>query len=525
MELYKKIFNITMAAAVCLSILVGTVACASSNQSSNPESNPVEASINDERGGDLEADAEPIEELNVVPDEDSNTGTNVEPEEAFMQQISAEELAELFATLTELGQPQLIVQFENADEIQSTLNSLMGTNLQSIAEMFDIAPIDDSLIEAGTQLVFSAVSTITELGISAIKVENVDLIHTVMSLLEEHSNVMIVEPNYIMSTMLPVSDVSTFCLAPEDRDTLQIPDNEFFYHQWSLLNTGQEIVTSEGSFVGVSGTDINVIPVWEAEHNLQEVIVAVIDSGIDTTHPNLAGRFLPGYDLIRNTSDMIECGGHGTAVASVIAANWGSTGMAGVAPNSTIIPLRFIDEFTGGGSTFDAIEAIYLAVEGGAQIINNSWGGHFPSLILWGVIELHPEVLFVNAAGNFGLPWASFPAGYPAENIISVAAIDKSGMLTSWTNHSLHVCIAAPGAMILTAAHGDHIFLDGTSFAAPIVAGAAALYLGMFPDASPSEIRRALMESATKTDELASGVIAGGYLNVAGAIEYGKSLR
>ena len=509
MELYKKIFNIVLVVAVCVSILAGTVACASSNEGADPEPNPVQANISEDNGY-LDVDAmDPIEEINVLPEENPipDNRSDVGIEEVLSQrQISPEELAELFSTLTAMGQPQLIVRFENADEIQSTIDSIVGISLQSIGDLLDIVPIDEALIEAGTQLAFSAVSTIADIGVSSIRVENEDLIHMAMSLLEQHSNVMLVEPNYIVSTM-------------------QRPNNEFFSYQWSLQNTGQEIPMPEERYVGVSGFDINILPVWEAGYDLQEVVVAVIDSGVDTTHPNLAGRFLPGYDFVLDTPEMIECCGHGTAVASVIAANWGNTGMAGVAPNSTIIPLRFINGFTGGGSTFDAIDAIHTAIEGGARIINNSWGAHFPSLVLWSVIQENPDVLFVNAAGNFGFPWASFPAGFPAENVISVAAIDKSGMLTSWTNHGLHVCIAAPGENILIAAHGEHDFFDGTSFSAPMVAGAAALYLGMFPDARPSEIRRALIASATRTDSLANLVIAGGYLNVAGAIEYGKSLR
>ncbi|MEO1163563.1 MAG: S8 family serine peptidase [Chloroflexota bacterium] len=207
------------------------------------------------------------------------------------------------------------------------------------------------------------------------------------------------------------------------------------------------------------------------------VTVAVIDSGICANHPDLQGRITAGYDFVDDDNDPNDTFGHGCGVAGVIAANTNNgIGIAGIAPNVQIMPLRVLDNL-GLGSYSNIANAIIYAVDNGADIINLSLAGPTSSVMLEAAVAYAVDsgVVVIAAAGNFGQPNAFYPAAYPS--VIAVASIDPVTFeRSSFSNYGADVDVLAPGRDILTTnLVGDYEFVSGTSFAAPIVAGITAM--------------------------------------------------
>ncbi|MEO0598648.1 MAG: S8 family serine peptidase [Chloroflexota bacterium] len=205
--------------------------------------------------------------------------------------------------------------------------------------------------------------------------------------------------------------------------------------------------------------------------------VAVIDSGICANHPDLQGRITAGYDFVDDDNDPNDTFGHGCGVAGVIAANTNNgIGIAGIAPNVQIMPLRVLDNL-GLGSYSNIANAIIYAVDNGADIINLSLAGPTSSVMLEAAVAYAVDsgVVVIAAAGNFGQPNAFYPAAYPS--VIAVASIDPVTFeRSSFSNYGADVDVLAPGRDILTTnLAGDYEFVSGTSFAAPIVAGITAM--------------------------------------------------
>ncbi len=204
--------------------------------------------------------------------------------------------------------------------------------------------------------------------------------------------------------------------------------------------------------------------------------IAVIDSGICADHPDLQGRILPGYDFVENDSTPQDDMGHGCSVAGVIAANADNgIGIAGVAPNTAILPLRVLDE-QGIGTYSDVAAAIVRATDDGAQIINLSLGGPHQSQLLTDAVDyaLERDVLVIAAAGNTGTTQLLYPAAYAP--VIAVGAINAQLQTSTFSSQGSGLDTLAPGEAILTlASAGDYTTVSGTSLAAPHVAGVAAL--------------------------------------------------
>jgi thermitase len=208
--------------------------------------------------------------------------------------------------------------------------------------------------------------------------------------------------------------------------------------------------------------------------DLTPIKVAVIDSGICADHPELSGKILGGHDFIEGDDTPQDEMGHGCAVAGIIAANWDGQGMAGVAPNARLLIYRVLNA-QGSGRYSNVASAIVRAVDDGAQIINLSLGGVNPSQLLQDAVDyaISRGVLVIAAAGNSGSSSVLYPAAYP--NVVSVGALAMDGTRALFSNTG-KVELWAPGVNVLslTLANG-HTTMSGTSFAAPNVAGLAAL--------------------------------------------------
>ncbi len=220
------------------------------------------------------------------------------------------------------------------------------------------------------------------------------------------------------------------------------------------------------------------------------VVVAVVDSGVDASHPDLADRVLPDIDLTPGPDPLPEQIDHGTRVASLIAGNANGFGMTGVAPQAQILPVEALDA-TGVGDSATVARGIVAAVDAGARVINLSLGGPDPDPVLDSACAyaFSRGTVLVAAGGNSYLAGnrVQYPAASP--NVVAVAAVDASGNPAGFSNTGRHIDLAAPGQDVLAAAPGGGFDRQsGTSFAAPHVAGAIALVAAANPALSAAQL-------------------------------------
>lgn len=318
------------------------------------------------------------------------------------------------------------------------------------------------------------------------------------------------------------------------------PNDPMFAAQWGMNNTGQN--------GGTPGADIKALDAWDIVTGSREVVVAVIDSGVCYTHPDLAANMwvntgeVPGngidddengliddyygYDFANNDNNPMDDNQHGTHVAGIIGAVGGNgLGVAGVNWDVKIMALKFLRS-DGRGDTSDAVRCLEYAISKGVRLSCNSWGGGAYSATLYNAITAAGEAghLFVAAAGNSGIDTDTspyYPASYGHANIISVAATDHDDNLAVWSvgggsNWGLNtVDLAAPGlGIISTVPTTGYSYLDGTSMAAPFVAGGCALCASVNPGATKEQIKQWILGGVDHKPSLAGKMVTGGRLNV-----------
>jgi subtilisin family serine protease len=322
------------------------------------------------------------------------------------------------------------------------------------------------------------------------------------------------------------------------------PNDPEFANQYALKNIGQ---ADRKGQLGIAGMDINVLPVWEMGiTGRKEILVAVVDTGIDFTHPDLVRNIfinqkevangkdddgngfvddLQGWNFREKNNRPLDGFGHGSHVAGIIGANGNDgIGMSGVAWNVTLLPIRALDN-KGNGKVSHTVEAINYARKMKANIINLSLGTLDNSLAFKEAIENAGKegILVLISAGNEGndndkKPY--YPSSFALENTLTVAALDNRGTLIDWSNFGVKtVQLAAPGVWIYSAVHnGNYIYAAGTSMAAPHVAGAAALLMSAHAEWDYREIIRRLLLSCEPNATLQNKVTCGGHLNILRAL-------
>ena len=207
----------------------------------------------------------------------------------------------------------------------------------------------------------------------------------------------------------------------------------------------------------------------------RQVVVAVVDSGVDPTQPDLQGALVPGADFADSSGSTADQYGHGTMVAGVIAARGDNgQGVAGVCWTCLIMPIKVLDA-NGSGTATSIAQGIRWAADHGANVINMSFvlSGPDPDVAA-AISYAHDKgAIVIAAAGNSGTGDETYPAAYPF--VVSVAATDDADQLYPWSTHGSWVTLAAPGCTLTTALGGGFASFCGTSAAAPLVAGLAAL--------------------------------------------------
>ena len=277
---------------------------------------------------------------------------------------------------------------------------------------------------------------------------------------------------------------------------------------------------------------------WAVATGTGQTVVAVIDSGVDLSHPDLAANLwrnpsagadgfagdVNGVNFVTNTGTPADDLGHGTHVAGIIGAVGNNgTGVAGVAWHTRVMALKF-ESSTGVGYDSDAIRALDFAVAHGAKVVNNSWGGggYDPALLAAFSRAQAAGVVIVCSAGNTAADTDTspfYPAGYISglTNVVTVAAADQTGNLASFSNWGPNtVTLAAPGVNILsTLPGGGYGLKSGTSMAAPFVSGALAVLWDLHPAWSAQQVIAQLKASVDVHPGLVGRVQTGGELDLA----------
>jgi len=262
----------------------------------------------------------------------------------------------------------------------------------------------------------------------------------------------------------------------------QIPNDPEFATQWGLAKIG-------------------VPTAWDVSLGSPDLIVAIVDSGVDASHPDLRNQLVAGYDFVNDDADTTDDNGHGTQMAGIVAAEaFNALGGAGVAPRCRLMPIKVLDSSATG--VYSAIaNGITYAADHGARVINLSLAGSDASPVLESAVDYATArgVLVVAAAGNDGTSDPAYPAAYT--NAVAVSATDQRDKVARFSNYGSWVALAAPGVDILTtdwdaSGSAGYTATTGTSAAAAFVSGAFALLLSAHPEWSIATAVSTLTNSA-----------------------------
>ncbi len=274
-----------------------------------------------------------------------------------------------------------------------------------------------------------------------------------------------------------------------------VPDDPLFPQQWALRNLG-------GPGMGTAGADIKAVQAWDITTGSPTVTVAVLDTGVDSAHPDLAANVVPGRSFVDGESGTDDNNGHGTNCAGIIGAVGNNAlQMAGISWNSRIMPVKVVGVDANGnpsGTDLWLSQGIIWAVDNGARVLSVSLVSSSDTPTLRSAVRYArlSGAVVVAASGNDGQQKRLYPAAY--DDAIAVGASDRSDNRASFSNWGDHLDLVAPGVMITTTTRGGGTwqFFQGTSAATPHVAGICALVLSVRPATSLAEMRQFLRRGA-----------------------------
>ena len=364
--------------------------------------------------------------------------------------------------------------------------------------------------------------------------------------------------------------------AGPSRESVPYADSYASY-QWAFLNTGElrlvpshtavvdaaigaitgsPALSADGTVRSLEGIDMNIVPAWkkyDAKSGKRQVIVALIDTGVDITHPELSGSIwtntgeIPGDGIDNDGNGYIDDvygwnfydnnaqvftgadDNHGTHSAGTIAAARNGVGKVGICDPAyvKIMVIKTLGTSSGVGTVSNVVKAIRYAQANGASICNLSFGTMKYSEELYQAIK-DSGMLFIVAAGNGDASGNGYsideqpmyPASFELDNIISVANLRFDGQLDRASNYGVRsVDLAAPGNYILSTITGnDYAYMSGTSMAAPMVTGTAAMLYSCDASLSLMDVRNRILQSARPIESLSGKVATGGMLDAGAAM-------
>lgn len=364
--------------------------------------------------------------------------------------------------------------------------------------------------------------------------------------------------------------------AGPSRESVPYADSYASY-QWAFLNTGElrlvpshtvavdaaigaitgsPALSADGTVRSLEGIDMNIVPAWkkyDAKSGKRQVIVALIDTGVDITHPELSGSIwtntgeIPGDGIDNDGNGYIDDvygwnfydnnaqvftgtdDNHGTHSAGTIAAARNGVGTVGICDPAyvKIMVIKTLGTSSGVGTVSNVVKAIRYAQANGASICNLSFGTMKYSEELYQAIK-DSGMLFIVAAGNGDASGNGYsideqpmyPASFELDNIISVANLRFDGQLDRASNYGVRsVDLAAPGNYILSTITGnDYAYMSGTSMAAPMVTGTAAMLYSCDASLSLMDVRNRILQSARPLESLSGKVVTGGMLDAGAAM-------
>lgn len=378
-------------------------------------------------------------------------------------------------------------------------------------------------------------SSIGRMNMHKFGINNNQSVQELVAELKADPEVEYAEPNYILKK-IEDTDFNSQTFTAQDVQGMSFGDGRYYQ----------------------SSAQIRMEQAWANSTTLQDnpakVIVAVIDTGVDYNHEVLVDSQaiwinpgevanngidddrngyvddIRGWNFFADSKNPMDDDNHGTHVAGIIVGA-GVDIFANSIPESKILimPLKFLGG-NGSGSTSDAVQAIYYAVQMGAQVINNSWGGSSYSQALHDALTYaySNNVSIVTAAGNYSKNndvVAMYPANYPVPGQISVAATNDSDNLASFSNYGLNtVHVASPGVSILSSVIGNQYrYMSGTSMAAPLVAGLAAMTLRESPNLSGYQVKNLIMNSTKAVSSISSKIYTGGRVDAELVVSHAQS--
>jgi len=416
----------------------------------------------------------------------------------------------------------------------------MDTNFSSDRVIVKLKPGANSneISNLQAQIGVTKVSTASQLGIDIWQIPS-GTVEKTISAYKNDPRFEYIEPDYIIT----LEDVEKPSSATESSEKITpqatTPNDPGYSQLWGLNNIGQS--------GGTADADIDAPEAWDIQRGNPNLVIGVIDSGVDYNHPDLVGNIwtnpgeiagdgidndsngyiddVRGWDFAYNDNNPMDVDGHGTHVAGTIAGKGNNgVGVTGVAWNAKIMPLKFLDD-SGSGYTSSAILAINYATAKGVKLTNNSWGGGGYSQALYDAINTAGQqgALFIAAAGNDGTNndiYPAYPASYNLANIISVASTTRTDGLSWFSNYgATTVDLGAPGSDIYsTLPNSSYGTLSGTSMASPHVTGAAALLWSQNPTWTAQQVKDRLMQTTDPISALSGKTVTGGRLNINNAL-------
>ena len=310
-------------------------------------------------------------------------------------------------------------------------------------------------------------------------------------------------------------------------EKLDNPNDKSFKEQWGLLNS-------------INGIDINILPAWEYSKG-KKFKIGIADTGTDYNHIDLKNNIdiSLSYNFVHDIKDVFPINesftnasakaGHGTHVAGLIGSESNTEGIVGIAPESTLIPLKIMgsrmeNNPTYNGSIASFVKSVEYANNNGIKIMNCSFGGHSPSIVEKEAMLSASEILFVISAGNGGEDlntYPEYPACYYHDNSLVVAAINSNGELSQFSNYGGPTDIAAPGEDIISTYPGDeYAYNSGTSMATPAISAVAGLIWSVDLGLTPIEVKTKMIshDNVTKLNVLNDKVLSGGIVNAFKAV-------